>query len=586
MATIELYKSKINNMSNYINQAKSAVGDFCVDLSALKSKVLGINSSVCDSVVTSISTSSQTQEQQIAGLEATQREVDEFINLTVNRDNSASSEISRSKKDFYKQYSYLKPDCEKTDWEKFCEGLKKVGQWCKDHWKEIVLVIEIVAAVVCLCVPGLQGIGTGILIGALKGALTGGLIGGITSMLTGGSFLEGFAQGALDGAIMGGALGGVGGIAGKFITCGSKLGNAIQTTSKISGAISNSMDGFDMVSLGLGMVDPNNPITELNNKMHQSDVYNNFQMGVSLLSAFSGAAADNMACFIAGTLVLTTAGLLAIEKLNPGDKVISTDPDTLETSEKTVLETYIRKVDRLVHLVINGEEIVTTDNHPFYVQDRGFIEAGRLLVDDKLVSVNGDDLFVEYVKTEELDTLIDVHNFQVEDFHTYFVGNLLAWVHNKTCPPHMNEDGTLKPNQEYKAGENGYTYKTDANGNISSAHADELKFKTYDGRLNHNSNTAGKLPGDDAGHLFADQFGGSPELDNLVSQKSGLNRGIKGNPKTYRNMEKQWSTALKNGQKVTDIDINLSYKNGSSRPSAFDVSYKIDGKLFNRHFKN
>lgn len=586
MATIELYKSKINNMSNYINQAKSDVGDFCVDLSALKSKVLGINSSVCDSVVTSISTSSQTQEQQIAGLEATQREVDEFINLTVNRDNSASSEISRSKKDFYKQYSYLKPDCEKTDWEKFCEGLKKVGQWCKDHWKEIVLVIEIVAAVVCLCVPGLQGIGTGILIGALKGALTGGLIGGITSMLTGGSFLEGFAQGALDGAIMGGALGGVGGIAGKFITCGSKLGNAIQTTSKISGAISNSMDGFDMVSLGLGMVDPNNPITELNNKMHQSDVYNNFQMGVSLLSAFSGAAADNMACFIAGTLVLTTTGLLAIEKLNPGDKVISTDPDTLETSEKTVLETYIRKVDRLVHLVINGEEIVTTDNHPFYVQDRGFIEAGRLLVDDKLVSVNGDDLFVEYVKTEELDTLIDVHNFQVEDFHTYFVGNLLAWVHNKTCPPHMNEDGTLKPNQEYKAGENGYTYKTDANGNISSAHADELKFKTHDGRLNHNSNTAGKLPGDDAGHLFADQFGGSPELDNLVSQKSGLNRGIKGNPKTYRNMEKQWSTALKNGQKVTDIDINLSYKNGSSRPSAFDVSYKIDGKLFNRHFKN
>ena len=586
MATIELYKSKINNMSNYINQAKSAVGDFCVDLSALKSKVLGINSNVCDSVVTSISTSSQTQEQQIAGLEATQREVDEFINLTVNRDNSASSEISRSKKDFYKQYSYLKPDCEKTDWEKFCEGLKKVGQWCKDHWKEIVLVIEIVAAVVCLCVPGLQGIGTGILIGALKGALTGGLIGGITSMLTGGSFLEGFAQGALDGAIMGGALGGVGGIAGKFITCGSKLGNAIQTTSKISGAISNSMDGFDMVSLGLGMVDPNNPITELNNKMHQSDVYNNFQMGVSLLSAFSGAAADNMACFIAGTLVLTTTGLLAIEKLNPGDKVISTDPDTLETSEKTVLETYIRKVDRLVHLVINGEEIVTTDNHPFYVQDRGFIEAGRLLVDDKLVSVNGDDLFVEYVKTEELDTLIDVHNFQVEDFHTYFVGNLLAWVHNKTCPPHMNEDGTLKPNQEYKAGENGYTYKTDANGNISSAHADELKFKTHDGRLNHNSNTAGKLPGDDAGHLFADQFGGSPELDNLVSQKSGLNRGIKGNSKTYRNMEKQWSTALKNGQKVTDIDINLSYKNGSSRPSAFDVSYKIDGKLFNRHFKN
>ena len=442
MATIELYKSKINNMSNYINQAKSAVGDFCVDLSALKSKVLGINSSVCDSVVTSISTSSQTQEQQIAGLEATQREVDEFITLTVNRDNSASSEISRAKKDFYKQYSYLKPDCEKTDWEKFCEGLKKVGQWCKDHWKEIVLVIEIVVAVVCLCVPGLQGIGTGILIGAIKGALTGGLIGGITSMLTGGSFLEGFAQGALDGAIMGGALGGVGGIAGKFITCGSKLGNAIQTTAKISGAMSKTMDGFDMVSLGLGMIDPNNPITELNNKMHQSDVYNKFQMGVSLVSAFSGAASENMACFVAGTLILTTAGLLAIDKIKAGDKVISTDPDTLETSEKTVLETYIRKVDRLVHLVINGEEVITTDNHPFFVQGRGFIEAGSLLVGDKLVSVNGDDLFVEKHQIEEFDDPVDVYNFQVEDTHTYFIGSFGVWVHNAECVVHP--DGEIE----------------------------------------------------------------------------------------------------------------------------------------------
>lgn len=57
----------------------------------------------------------------------------------------------------------------------------------------------------------------------------------------------------------------------------------------------------------------------------------------------------------------------------------------------------------------------------------------------------------------------------------------------------MNEDGTLKPNQEYTTGENGYTYKTDSNGNIVSAHADELKFKTHNGRLKHNPNTADKL---------------------------------------------------------------------------------------------
>ncbi len=38
---------------------------------------------------------------------------------------------------------------------------------------------------------------------------------------------------------------------------------------------------------------------------------------------------------------------------------------------------------KLVHLITNGEEIITTDNHPFYVQGRGFINAGNLLVGDK-----------------------------------------------------------------------------------------------------------------------------------------------------------------------------------------------------------
>ncbi len=430
MATIELYKDKINSMSNYIQQAKNAVNDFCVDLSALKSKILGINSSVCDNVVSSISSSSQTQEQQIEGLEATQKEVNAFIDLTINRDNAAATAVTKAKDDFYKEYSYLKPECEKSGWEKFCDGLKKVGDWCKDHWKEIVLAIELIAAVVCLFIPGLQGIGVGILLGALKGAITGGLIGGITSLLSGGSFLEGFAQGALDGAIMGGALGGVGSIAGKFLQCGKPFGEAIKATAKVSGTISNGMDGFDMLSLGLGMIDPNNPITELNNKMHQSDVYNKFQMGVSLLSSFTGAASQNMACFIAGTTILTATGLVEIEKLAAGDKVISTNPDTLETAEKTVLETYVRQVDKLVHITINGEKIVTTDNHPFYVQGRGFIEAGSLLVGDKLISVNGEDLTIEDYYIKLTKEPVSVYNFQVEDFHTYHVGNNIILVHN------------------------------------------------------------------------------------------------------------------------------------------------------------
>ena len=192
-----------------------------------------------------------------------------------------------------------------------------------------------------------------------------------------------------------------------------------------------------MLSMGLGMINPDNPITELNSKLHQSDVYNRFQMGVSMLSSFSGAASQNMACFIAGTMVLTTAGLVAIEKIKAGDVVISTNPDTLEAAPKTVLETYVRQVDKLVHLTINGEGIVTTDNHPFYVQGRGFIDAGNLLVGDKLISVNGEDLLIEDYYIELTEEPVSVYNFQVEDFHTYFVGKCAVWVHNAECGEDM-----------------------------------------------------------------------------------------------------------------------------------------------------
>ena len=216
-----------------------------------------------------------------------------------------------------------------------------------------------------------------------------------------------------------------------------------------------------MLSMGLGMIDPDNPLTALNNKLHQSDIYNGFQMGVSMLSSFSGAASQNMACFIAGTMVLTTAGLVAIERLKAGDVVISTNPDTLETASKTVLETYVRKVDKLVHLTINGEEIVTTDNHPFYVQGRGFINAGSLLVGDKLISVNGEDLFVEKHRVEEFDEPVDVYNFQVEDYHTYFVGDCAVWVHNKNCKPRSPKSDVVEKGENL---DGSITYTKNING--------------------------------------------------------------------------------------------------------------------------
>ena len=111
---------------------------------------------------------------------------------------------------------------------------------------------------------------------------------------------------------------------------------------------------------------------------------------------------------------------------------------------------------------------------------------------------------------------------------------------------------------------------TNSGGLIEYARVDELQLKEHDQRLPHSRNTPGKLAGDDAGHLFGDLFGGSPKLDNLVSQAREVNR------KEFRKIEREWEAALNNKQKVS-AEIRISYDTGSSRPSKFTIYYSING---------
>ena len=80
--------------------------------------------------------------------------------------------------------------------------------------------------------------------------------------------------------------------------------------------------------------------------------------------------------------------------------------------------------------MINGEEIITTETHPFYVKNQGFIKAGELIVGDELLDVNGNVLLVENFDVELTEETVKVYNFQVEDFHTYHVSGFGVLVHN------------------------------------------------------------------------------------------------------------------------------------------------------------
>lgn len=83
----------------------------------------------------------------------------------------------------------------------------------------------------------------------------------------------------------------------------------------------------------------------------------------------------------------------------------------------------------------------------------------------------------------------------------------------------------LKPDIRYKTGEYDYFYETDNLGRIEKFKTDKLQLTEREKRLSHSKNTPGKVKGQDhAGHLAGDRFGGSPKIDNLVSQLSEIGR--------------------------------------------------------------
>ena len=146
-------------------------------------------------------------------------------------------------------------------------------------------------------------------------------------------------------------------------------------------------------------------------------------------------------CFVAGTLVTTEDGQEPIEEIEVGDKVLSEDETTGEVAVKTVTETYINETDELIHICVNGETISATPTHPFYVDKLGWTLARSLRAGDVLVLSNGELVTVEWVQHEILESPIKVYNFEVEEFHTYFVGECGVLVHNKCTNVHGSGHG-------------------------------------------------------------------------------------------------------------------------------------------------
>lgn len=136
-------------------------------------------------------------------------------------------------------------------------------------------------------------------------------------------------------------------------------------------------------------------------------------------------------CFIAGTLVETEEGRKPIEEIEVGDKVLAYDEETGEQAYKEVVRLFRNQTKEWYHVFVNGEEIVCTGGHPFYVIGKGFVPAKELKETDLLELADCTAVFIEKITIETLETPETTYNFEVADFHTYYVSDSKVLVHNK-----------------------------------------------------------------------------------------------------------------------------------------------------------
>jgi hypothetical protein len=158
-------------------------------------------------------------------------------------------------------------------------------------------------------------------------------------------------------------------------------------------------------------------------------------------------------CFARGTPVATAEGPRAIETVLEGDMLWSRDEATGAIDLRPVLKRYATPHQRVMDLGIaaldGGEMLRPTPGHPFWVTGQGWVSAENLSIHGELWSPSGAPLHLALPNAPTF-TYETVYNFEVAEYHTYFVGRHGVWVHNgppQTGPPSARAGTPPPPGQ-------------------------------------------------------------------------------------------------------------------------------------------
>ncbi len=149
--------------------------------------------------------------------------------------------------------------------------------------------------------------------------------------------------------------------------------------------------------------------------------------------------------FSAETEVLMADGTTKpISQIAVGDWVLAEDPETGERGARRVTALWVHP-DTLVDLEINGTEITTREDHPFWnATDDEWQRADALDTGDLVLAADGDLLAVDGIDWTST-TSGTAYNLTINDLNTYYVavGDEAVLVHNNnTCGLALKVDGT------------------------------------------------------------------------------------------------------------------------------------------------
>lgn len=165
-------------------------------------------------------------------------------------------------------------------------------------------------------------------------------------------------------------------------------------------------------------------------------------------------------CSFAGTtpVLMGDGTRTPIQDVEIGDEVWSTDPVGGESGPRGVTHVWVHR-DEVFELEIDGETVLTTEDHPFWsATDLRFERADELAAGEWLLGADGERLVVDGRVDLAAGRQRVVYNLSVAGLHTYHVGPdalLVHNVHQGPGSPGKGEEGTQRLVRELKL--RGYT---------------------------------------------------------------------------------------------------------------------------------